>query len=246
MAKKKGTIPTPKYTSAQIKAEYRKQRKRITSFLSRATKKGYVFEENILPKIPKTITEASVRRLQKLTAKAMYERAVWAEPETGEALPARFGKQRAIKEGILKRKGLVPHKAQDMYEEPDFEEAPTVDLWMNIREQLIMSFPEHKIYFERSYRRGAKPRFFEGEPRLNELLNIWQETYDTYGGNYSALNDYVSANEEGLSDALSKVNRAVYEDELESGIAEIARWLLMGKSLTVEQGERLADMTALY
>lgn len=246
MAKKKRTTQTTKYESPQVKAEYKKQRKRITSFLNRASKKGYYFENDVLPAIPKKVTWASVRNLQKRTAKWLYEKSVWASPETGEALPARFGKQRAIKQGILKRKGLVPQKAQRMYEDQDYYEAPTVDLWMNIREQLISSFPEHKIYFVRSSKRGAKPHFFEGEGKLNELLNIWQETYDSFGDDYSALNEYVSSNEESFSEALNKVNRAIYEDELESGIADLARWLLVGKSITVEQGERLADMTALY
>ncbi len=245
MAKRKNTIPKPKYSSPQVKAEYNKQRKRITSFIRRATKRGYVFEENILPQIPKTVTQASVRRLQKLTAKILYEKAYWASPETGEALPARFGRQRAIKEGILKRKGLVPKtiNKDDYFEQ---KELPKVDLWLTIKEKLINSFPQNKIYFVRTGKRGARPRFLDGEPRLNELLNIWQETYDAYIDDYSELNDYVTENESALSEALDRLNTVMYEEEIEASISDIARWLLVGKSLTVEQGSRLADMTMLY
>ena len=102
MAKKKQPV------NSTVQA-YRKERKRIQAFIRRAEKRGYIFEQNVLPATPKKITQASVRRLQKLTAKALYEKALWADPETGEALPSRFGKQRAIKKGILKRRGLTPH-----------------------------------------------------------------------------------------------------------------------------------------
>ena len=224
---------------------YRKERKRIQSFIRRAEKRGYIFGENVLPTIPKKITQGSVRRLQKLTAKALYEKALWASPETGEALPARFGKQRAIKEGILKRQGLTPNVIEVNEKIPPISELPQVDLWMDIRKQLVNSFPQHKIYFIRATRR-SRPHFWEGEPRLNELLNMWQETYDEADGDLSGLNNYVMTNESEFADALSALIKAVYEDEITESITRIARWLLMGKSMTIAQSEALAEMTEMY
>lgn len=77
MAKKKRKL-------SQTRIEYNKQRKRIQSFLSKARKQGYIFEENIVPEIPKRITKASVSRLAKLTSKELYKQAVYVSRETGE------------------------------------------------------------------------------------------------------------------------------------------------------------------
>lgn len=85
MAKKKR-----KLTSTQ--KEYYKQRKRIQNFLSRARKRGYIFNENVLPPVPKRITKASVARLSKLTPAEFYKKAQYGGQETyGEIVPALEG-----------------------------------------------------------------------------------------------------------------------------------------------------------
>lgn len=75
----------------QVIAEYRKQRRRIQSFLRRAEKRDFLVPENILPKIPKNITSSSVRRLQKLTADALYRKLEYLDKETGEIQSGRRG-----------------------------------------------------------------------------------------------------------------------------------------------------------
>lgn len=85
MAKKKRKL-TP------TQNEYKKQRKRIQNFLSKARKRGYIFPENVLPPIPKRITKASVLRLSKLTSAELYKKAEYGGKETyGEIVPASEG-----------------------------------------------------------------------------------------------------------------------------------------------------------
>ena len=62
---------------------YRKERQRIQRQINRMTKRGYDVPE-LLPKIPKKITEASVRRLKKLTTEKLYEESRFIDIETGE------------------------------------------------------------------------------------------------------------------------------------------------------------------
>lgn len=59
---------------------YMQQRKRIQGIIYRARKAGYTVNY-VLPKIPKNITEASVRRLQPITAKYVRERSTFTTPE---------------------------------------------------------------------------------------------------------------------------------------------------------------------
>ena len=89
---------------SQVEIEYRKQRKRIQSFICKHEKEGFYFEENILPSIPKKITKASVSRLQKLTPQKLYSKAVYAgEASFGEVVSSYKGRQLRKQEAKKRR-----------------------------------------------------------------------------------------------------------------------------------------------
>ena len=69
---------------SETRKEYNRQRKRIQNFISRNKKRGFLFDENILPKTPKRVTKASVNRLKKLTPEKLYSKAKHLDTETGE------------------------------------------------------------------------------------------------------------------------------------------------------------------
>lgn len=93
MAKRK-----PKLTDVQnkqlsdVKQAYRKERQRIQRQINRMTKRGYDVPE-LLPKIPKKITEASVRRLKKITTEKLYKESRFIDFETGEILTSEEGQK---------------------------------------------------------------------------------------------------------------------------------------------------------
>lgn len=78
-----------------LKKEYMKERKRIQSYLSKQRKFGLEFSKNILPKIPKRITEGSIRRLQKITPQKIQEQAVFVDKDTGEVIEGKIAKKYA-------------------------------------------------------------------------------------------------------------------------------------------------------
>ena len=55
--------------------DYSKQVKRIKQFIRRAEKRGYQFTKDVLPQRPKRVTQASVRKLAKLTPEKLYQKA---------------------------------------------------------------------------------------------------------------------------------------------------------------------------
>ena len=71
MAKKRKQTETEKL--------YSKQLKRIKQFIRRAEKRGFVFEEDIIPQKPKKVTKASVRKLEKLTPEKLYKKSLYLE-----------------------------------------------------------------------------------------------------------------------------------------------------------------------
>lgn len=75
----------PKKRTGKYVDEYRKQRKRIQNLINRAAKQGEYIPEDVLPAIPKNITQASVNRLKKLTPKKLHEKATrFINPVTHE------------------------------------------------------------------------------------------------------------------------------------------------------------------
>lgn len=90
MAKK-----TKKRQSAEqqaINKAYAKERNRVSSFVRRAEKRGYSFPESIIPSIPKRKTEASIRKLKKITKEVMYSKAYYGgEATSGEIVSGKEG-----------------------------------------------------------------------------------------------------------------------------------------------------------
>lgn len=78
--------------NVELEQAYRKERKRIQQFIRRAKKRGFVFEENILPDKPKKITRSSVTRLQKITPSVLYQKSTVVTPQ-GEVVKGTKARQ---------------------------------------------------------------------------------------------------------------------------------------------------------
>lgn len=91
-----------------LKQQYMKERRRVQRFIKAAEKRGYIFDQGIVPAIPKRITDASIRRLKKLTPAYLYGKSQYVDKSTGEIISGKRGRERerskAAKKGnILKR-----------------------------------------------------------------------------------------------------------------------------------------------
>lgn len=93
--------------------EYWKQRKRIQSTFNRLRKKGYFPAINILPDIPKKITQGSVRRLQKIDIEYIYKKSVYVDIETGELLKGKKPKSKRKKEYQKNKTGQQKERYAD-------------------------------------------------------------------------------------------------------------------------------------
>lgn len=142
MAKKRTLSPTERAYSAQVK--------RIKNFIRRAEKRGYIFNENTLPTKPKRITQASVRRLQRLTPQQLYKKAQYSgQLSEGKTVSAQTGLQlekrariekakrtrerkRLIKQSDLELKQYLEQNHNDFQDvviyEPEPEEPEIVEL----------------------------------------------------------------------------------------------------------------------
>lgn len=94
MAKKRKQTETEKL--------YSKQLKRIKQFIRRAEKRGFIFEEDVIPQKPKKVTKASVRKLEKLTPEKLYKKSLYLEESTGEVEEAQKRRKEERKQSARK------------------------------------------------------------------------------------------------------------------------------------------------
>lgn len=104
---------------------YSKQVKRIKQFISRAEKRGYQFSEDVLPQRPKRVTQASVRKLAKLTPEKLYQKAVYGGLATeGEIVPAtdalKLERSLRSRKAVETRKYKLNHPTQQPTNTPGF------------------------------------------------------------------------------------------------------------------------------
>ena len=105
---------------SDVKKAYRKERRRIQQQIRRMKKRAYDVPD-LLPDIPKRITQASVRRLKKITTEKLYKESRFVDIETGEILTSKEGqKLERSRRRKPKRKVQAPPPTPVAPPEPDY------------------------------------------------------------------------------------------------------------------------------
>ena len=176
----------------ETRKEYNKQRKRIQNFLSRARKKGFIFEENVLPQIPKRVTKASVSRLAKLTSQELYKKAVYVSRETGEIETPEERKKLVRKQAIEKAKATKARKK---------------------KQQKKSSYPKPETTQKRKNKTNTDTSFF-----TRSVIQTFLYTLETCRGGkaYLLLSQWFSKlrsdnGDEAVADMLQKASENGYE-----------------------------------
>lgn len=102
---KKIKPPSPRQVAKREREKrYRKERKRVLQLIRRNEKRGIFLNQiNAIPQIPKRITEASIRRLQKIDSKYIEEHGTGVDLETGEIISISRIKRERRKEADKRR-----------------------------------------------------------------------------------------------------------------------------------------------
>ena len=77
-------MATNKTTKQLLEQEYKKELRRINRLIKKGEKQGFYWSESIIPKQPKKITEASIRKLKKITPDSLHKKSYQIDLDTGE------------------------------------------------------------------------------------------------------------------------------------------------------------------
>lgn len=176
--------------------EYRKERRRIQRFIRNAEKRGYDFSGFNLPPIPKTIREASVRKLKSITKEKLYSKARYGGEATyGEIVSGTEGRKAERKVSAQKAAQTKKNKSFRRIEnEEDF--IPTV-------------VPEEKIdFFSKIVISNYKAELSIYRQEFRSMMGRWvDDLVNRYGEN-----DVAYMLNTGAEDGIVMTPRIAYSD----------------------------------
>lgn len=154
--------------NSQLLKEYNKERNRIKRFIRNAEKRGYVFEPNIIPSKPKTITSGSVRRLSKIRPSQLYNKAYAISAVTGQPITVEQRK-REIREEASRRAWETRRRKKD---QADYNRIKSNKEWQQI-------FYASKLVWDKvqSLIANVGVQQSQSADLLNNLLNSEIEKY---------------------------------------------------------------------
>lgn len=192
---------------------YSKQVKRIRQFISRAEKRGYQFSDNVLPQRPKRVTQASVKKLAKITPEKLYQKAVYGGLATmGEIVPAIEGlkleRSLRAKKSAQTRKYRLAHPKQQPTNTPGFEPPENISKDTTFFDAVVIS--------------GFRSHVRQFNERASDLLLSWLDkilsTNDAH--------DVASMLNDGAEAGLIITYQIVYsQDKLTQYMSEMLNYL---------------------
>lgn len=171
---------------SQLLKEYNKERNRIKRFIRNAEKRGYVFEPNLIPPKPKTITSGSIRRLSKIRPAQLYNKAYAISAVTGQPITVEQRK-REIREEASRKTWETRKRKKD---QADYNRIKTNREWQE-------TFHASKLVWNKVQSMIANVGVQQSVSAelLNNLLNSEIEKY----GADSVMYSIAQASEEFLS-----------------------------------------------
>lgn len=242
-----------------LRQQYDRNRKRIINFIRRAESRGFYFEEDVLPPIPKRITKQSVQRLEKLNPEALYKKSFWVDLETGETMsgPRRAEQERSerTRRGHEKRRanraaeaafftdskatntGGSNEQPEDSYL-PDLYEIAFDNVFDEFLSKVSQPIPE--IYY--SHQTGKRHKRFEririaAQEAQSEVIKILNELLIKY--TKSQIGKVISEHWEQLEAAVQYILYGSDEAAISSSATLIMTVLTGG--LTKEQNMSLTS-----
>lgn len=166
--------------------DYNKERNRIKSFIRNAEKRGYVFEPNLIPPKPKTITSGSIRRLSKIRPAQLYNKAYAISAVTGQPITVEQRK-REIRQEATRKAWETRRRKKD---KEDYERMKSDSEWQQ-------TFHASKIVWDKvqSMIANVGTQQSQSADLLNNLLNSEIEKYGVDAVLYSisqASDDFLS------------------------------------------------------
>lgn len=222
-----------RYTPLQY--EYAKQRKRIKQAIKRQEKIGYIIPENILPKVPKRLTKASVRKLEKITPEYIRKKSEYIIEENGKSKLVKYSRhKKKVKEEIkkIRKKKKLPHIS---YVEIFKEKLNRAIQYVNTFKSEILDLPDERVFY-----RGKTTTFMSFSEHKNVIISLLDDRIAEVGE--IEIEKILKQNENRINTLLEDIQMDSDQNRVEMDFIEIAN-IIKGTYLTRNEATEVADMT---
>lgn len=202
---------------------YQKERSRLLQAVRRAEKQGYIFPEDIVPKLPKRVTKKQLEKIQKIKPKQLYKKAKFVYQETGEVVSAEQREQE-VKETRKRNKKISASSVPTYY--------PTISIIDTIRVRTS------------ELTREAKPPV-PIDNRKNELLSIFEDNVTSFGDNITEYEHYLEEHESEIAELLNVISYDSNAEQVSASFVSLGR-ILNRQALSMSQAENLSMMAEYY
>ena len=220
---------------------YNKEVRRLTNAIKRGEKQGLIFPEDMLPEMPKRVTQKRIQELKKIKPKDLYLRAtnfgtVYSETTTN--------KQRVKNVGGYGSEGY-----QKMINEMVKRLHPETVTLEEVESTEGLDFPTYNVIEELGYTilglsRKADPMDLPIEVRKNSLYNFLQETASDYEDtdDLTTYSRYLETNLDTLDLQFFGIEYGSTQEVVETSFVTAGSLITQG-ALTPTQAEQLHTET---
>lgn len=207
----------------KVQEAYKKERRRIQNYLSKKFKQGFYTTQKILPAEPKKVTEASVNRLKKITAKDIVKklRFVMSE-ETGETTSGSRGveilRSEAAKKAAKTRK--EKKKAEAEFFGVDYVNIDEVAIDVLENEMNILRDMSEETYFKNDKGKWVMHPFAArvASTGAKEAYGLYHANLERYGKDYVK---WIEKHKEKISDAITNLMKSSNQEVLEYSVSTL-------------------------
>lgn len=222
---------------------YDKERRRIQNFMRRAEKRGYRFSDSVIPKKPKKITAASVKRLKNITPTKLYKESRFIDPESGVELAgvvARdYERSAAGRKAAATRKAKA-EKAKQRTLPPEFDDDQyIIDNFTQEIEHAYSVAGSYEGYRKRS--QNFQNKFQQHSGMIRQiLLSTLSTALSTRGKD--AVAKSIQDNAETLSHEILIASMDYRDESWQPSVQKITE-ILLDKNLTIQESINLDSIT---
>jgi hypothetical protein len=214
----------------QTQKEYKKQRRRVQQAVKRLEKIGYIFDEDVVPKIPKKITKASVQRLAKITPEKLREK---SEYIIGEKVVKYKTHKKEIKQEIKR----VKESLKQEQESSVIDYIPSVSYIDNFRETVINSLPDSREFY---HGRKEDKTFKDFSGYKNIIISLLDDSIAENGVGY--VERLLQEHADRLSDYIDGAQYDSDENRVEHDLISVAN-IIKGSPLSMNEAEQVSMLS---
>lgn len=210
--------------------QWKKELRRLKRFIRNAEKRGFKFDENVIPETPKRITQKRLNEIKQLKPNKLYEEAKYFDRNTGDVVSGSEGRRRERSRASQKAYETRRIKAQ----QPTIQVEEEIN-YPTFTDTVLSNVEEMIAEWEPSYNWSNYWINKKGEDR-SKLMQILNEEIAVSGRD--AVAERLQASSSDIERIINAVMYGSQEEQTNFALVEFAQ-IIRGRNLSFDESAEL-------